>query len=721
MLTVYGVGLFTLLLAFGCGLPFAIRLLPRTLADQTVLLAPWFGISYLIAGAAFYYRLEIPETPLHVSWLLLPPALLGLVEIRCRSRERKPLWNREAAWALIPAGIVFILICQTLLHASAPSPTCISRGNNDIADYACAADMLREHARHDIPFPGIRMMIDVNWSAPPFFMAAVAALCGHPAYEIATLVMGAVFVLGVFAFYSLARGFGFGRRPSSLLALIYGTSPLMQGIVLDDFGGQIFGIGFAITAIVLVRDLCRVRQPRFWRQAGSSLAMLWGLLLSYAIVIPLVAGFAALAGPVSLVLVGRRRRALRVGGWLLLIAAAALLLFFPRIAQAFASVRGLALQNAQGWFVPLMEPSVWLGFTFPVGLASFGIPLGWCAAGLLLAAIALFMARPSAGGWSPTILLLGYVALYLGMAYHGRHAGVWGGYESYKVATLFFPFFLIGAAGLMRVACRRLPFLRHTSAGLALLMLIGAAFAGFHYWKVIGTKLVLRQNLTGLRELDALPVFDSINIPDVTAWEELWLPEMLESKQLLFSGSTVSLNAPQGHWDLLRLADGTFAADHQLFIVSPNSSEAVIPVNRAFGLRRHRSSPLVAIRAGENWWPDEIDHRCTGPADVPSRIAIFSAVDGVHAELEFRVDPHPNEEITITPEGGAPIRLVADEALHRLPLLLQRGENDLFISSNHPPQSWSRHDRRLVGLRFTDLTVSEAAAVSPARSAASRP
>lgn len=567
-------------------------------------LAVWAGAYANLAGTDVYGRLSlaVPAILLAVAACRRPPSRWGSDLVRV------------AGLGLVMAGCLFALVVPLARVSS--MLTTVSLGSCDAADYAAGARVLMEFARGDRGgFLGQVEVVQVmsadnffdfwlrlNHFTPSALIALAGSVFGRAPFELTSLLTAVLAVTVMPVVFWIARaGLRYGSRESLWVAVIYGINPLTWYAVYHVAMGQLLAaqaIGVLTWAGLEV-----------WRRGAEYRAGLrWAGVLTCAYVLILGSyNFIILVSLVPLVAFAGGQ-AVWTGGWrrfgkwtLLMLAPLALaaLLQWERVA-GLAERLTLFRTYDFGWMIPGLSPEGWLGLVAEPALSPFATPVRWLLAAVVVGALGatLIQTRRTRPGQSFLALSL-CVPVLIGYGYlllRGRMLGTNASYDAYKLLSVFYPGILAALCVWLRPGGGR--WMREVK--WVMLVLVSALNLNLAYRFALRMEhppLIVDRNLAQVREIEARPDVDSVNLLNDDMWSRLWANGFLLRKPQYFQSHTYEgrLNTElRGGWDL---NSGVI----NLKLPAPGS----LQLNPAVTLVSTRSDHFLRVRPGEGWYEPE--------------------------------------------------------------------------------------------------------------------
>lgn len=272
----------TLLILFGAGLPWVLRLRGFPVPVRWGI-APGVGFAVVSAIAHLCGALGLGVERFLVPLLSSIAVCLGLAAFAARRMLGRSLSSANLALGgLVLVALIFAL--QPLLTLGYPT---VVGGTIDAISHVSRAEVVQVQG---LDMPPLRPFHPVDeWAAAPmlanirmgdvYLLAVVTTFVGGRAYEVFTPVVAVLFGLTPFALYSLARaGLRLPHRSAVLAAALAATSHLLLWAVFDTFLSQAAG-GLLLTTLLAI-GFAAQRRPTWGTLALGGL-VLGGLVSAY--------------------------------------------------------------------------------------------------------------------------------------------------------------------------------------------------------------------------------------------------------------------------------------------------------------------------------------------------------------------------------------------------------------------------------------------------------
>ncbi|MFQ5672437.1 MAG: hypothetical protein ACE5G9_05030 [Nitrospinales bacterium] len=712
--------LFAALLVF---LGFGLSLLccPRALRAYILPLSPVMGYCYVTLAGWYCYGFDIGGTDAYAVYLCLPPLMFLIFGIG-KQRRQEFAWANAGGWAVpLCIGLLAFAALSIPLMDGAQGLTTISLGNNDIADSATKATVLKEFSLSDAPgFLGqqdtIRYHLKLSYFGPNLAAAFASSLLSLETYRIESLMTHVFFLLGVFVFYAVAReSLRYNRLAALGLTALYGFNPLMWYIVYQGYLAQVVATTVSLGIfLVHFKVVEHCKSPGDYFPYFPFVVLLnWGLLISYPQVFPLVYGIVALYFVFSRIDDGSGENFSSRINFLIKTFFLSLILSPQRAAGILLSVFVVTTADF-GWFFPLVSPADFLGIrnlVAPGGGIVLHAATGTYGAEFFLG-LALFCVLIVCGFFQAykserrIFLLAGAAQLFIFSAYlflayrDGADAGL-GGYRSFKLLTFFLPMVLLSGMIIFRQTRRRnIPLVLAGAALLACNLAAAYHLAGY----TARHHLSVTPDLASLKQIENDPAVKSINLPGSMWWEILWQTNFLLRKQLYFATSTYQgreRSALRGEWDLL-------ARRPEPVHLNGFKKPRVINVNSTYRLKEAWTPRRFGVQFGKGWAPRRDGH--IRMESALAAVVLYSPDDRVAVDLRARFESTvPGRRVFIGLPGTHFRECAVALVCRAREILLGRGRNVIRFQAGEPPYGFAPEAPSSPGLALTALDISRAA------------
>jgi hypothetical protein len=667
------------------GLGPALLLFPRELEKYRLPLLPALGFSWITLLGWMFFQSDAPGTDSYAILLVTISLGLGGVGVIVKRKSlfrRSPQVRRTVRGVWIPLGLsltaFLVLSIPHLKNGLAFSA--VSTGNNDLPNYAVISRYLKEFKRTDatsgylyqdaildsspspeVKFSSLHSLARIENFGAYFTTAYLSTVLHRDPDECLALLPSLFFCLILPLVYLLCIDiFSYGKRGAAVTSLFFGVNSIGHYLIFAGFLAQIESSFLATAFILPFLSLLTFHEEKKISELLKSLPILsllaWGLFISYAHMMPLV--FLLMMGLV-LVLSIRKKNFRLAFNWcaLLLFVALACAALSPFRLHALSVMLPFMGKTGSGWFLPLLSPSLYLGFDyvldFQSGLKATYLIRAFCFV-FVLSLLALFLRsklREKSDLFSAYFigaLSLSYFILIQTPDGHSPWSvglesfsdlSTLGGYRSFKLLAYFLPLLIPCCFLLLR------DFKRLKTPGV-LLFILTVALIPLNLTKAAQTLefaknrsphlIFVPSEMRNLLKTDRDPKIRSVNIMAENAyWETLWENYFLIHKRLYFNSvSYRNLSSLDGDWDVdmkgapfferslkgridFDLVKGRISSFEPLLITDENSSYRVH--------RRYTVQQSEDVKAG-------LAKGCDKSGDV-----VMMKADSDACELEVRV------------------------------------------------------------------------------------
>lgn len=537
-------------LLWGCGIPLARLLLPRSLRPLLPLVAPYLG--FALISALGHWAGAFGGSLRDVRWPAVGIAAAGWVLVLLDPRLRR--LPRSSLPALAVCVLAFLLAAVPLLSLGYLTTV---GGTVDGLSYAVRSEYLQDappvypRLEPGKPWLGwVHAQIRLIRIGDVCLAGLLGLLTGRRSYELLTVVPALFFALTAGSLFVLARsGLRLSRRGALLAALLAAINNLLLWPVYDNFLSQTVAI--SLMPVVLASGVEGQRRPG-WRTAAFFGVLLSALVSVYPVyAVSTLAGILAVWGIVWLLRPGgpRGRVLGRAALWWLGAAVCAAAWNGIAFARAVPELGFLANLLSPGGtrsvgggnivvFPPLVEV---LGLVAHAGEA-YGEGLGRTPLALLGAFGAVLAALGLFGWWrlGPRPRLIAAALLAAGVAFAAQQR--WGvnaphgyPYGWFKMVSALAPLALaLLAAGL--AALWRVPSKRWLAAAACLLLLgVNLRHTLWTQSYVLSTRIVLdRELIEAARAASRLAAGDWLLLDLSTGLHQHWLGYLLRDQRIRY-------------------------------------------------------------------------------------------------------------------------------------------------------------------------------------------
>gem|GEM_PF-6379274 len=709
--------LFAALLVF-LGIGLSLLCCPQTLRAYILPLSPVIGYCYVTLAGWYCYGFDIGGTDVYAIYLCLPPLVFLYFGIG-RQRRQGFLLADAGGWGVpLCIGLAAFAALSIPLIDGDQGLTTISLGNNDIADSATKARILKEFSLSDAPgFLGqqdtIRYHLKLSYFGPNLTAAFASSLLSLQTYQIESLMTHVFFLFGVLLFYAVARDSLRYERPAALgLTVLYGFNPLMWYIVYQGYLAQVVAttvsLGIFLTYFKIVEH-CKNRQDYF-SYFPFVVLLNWGLVISYPQVFPLVYAIVVLYFIFSRWHDGSGENFSSRINFLIKSLGLSLILSPQRAAGILLSVFAVTTSDF-GWFFPMVSPADFLGLRNLVapggGLVLHGAAdaahgsatfLGWA----LFFTLIVFGFSRAYKTDRRVVLLAGAAQLFIFSAYlflayrDGSDSGP-GGYRSFKLLTFFLPMVLLSGMIVFRqTRWRNVPLVLAGTVLLACNLAAAYHLAGY----AAKYHLSVTADLASLKQIEDNSAVESINLPGSNWWEILWQTNFLLRKQLYFATGTYQgreRSAPLGEWDLLRRRP-------ELVHLNGFKKPRRIDVNPTYRLQEAWTPDRFGVRFVRGWAPRQ-GARIRMDSELAA-VALYSPDEPLAIDLRAHfASAVPEQRVFIGLPGTHLRKCTAALVCRAKEILLARGRNVIKFQAGEPPDGLVSQTPSSPGLALTALTI----------------
>jgi hypothetical protein len=660
-------GLFLHVYFWGAGA--AVLVLPRRSGHLWPLLAPVVGLALqtlVVYWLGFIGWLEGTDA---YGWsALIVPTALAIVAWRSRDAHavRAMVRAPARAWPVFVAQGCLMIVLLAPLAGTGVKLTAISIGSCDAADYGAGTRVLQEFASDDRSgFLGDAETVSIgeiadfrtlwvrlNHFTPAAAMALFGSVSGLRFHETPTLYTALLPVLALPVLVLLGRGvFRFTALGALAVATATSASPLWAYGVYHVAPAQ-------ISAAMAVATLGWAASRAFVAGANFGSAMRWSGVAVTALVLLLgsynffvLVAFAPVAGWV-LWQAWRTRTWTRVVGawvpWTLACFLVAGALLPSRVLGIWERFR-LFAEFDFGWRIAASGPTGWLGAVSAPDLGAGGVLERGFAWGLL-AASAVFLVgyrarlRRSAHGFATAgPVLCGYALLLHEAAVSENNAS----YDAYKLLAVFLPFVVAAMLPWLQRGLR----LPHPARILAVVGAVGLvalnllatiAFAP----KVREAPLVVREDLRALREIEALPHVDAVDLRIDDFWSRLWANAFLLRKVQNFATHTYEGRRPTP-------LDARFELSEGLLLSEGPRGTGLAWHGTRYRLVDKAEPAGVQLGFGTGWYGEEALHALAWRWAGEGALLTIHNATGLSSEIRIEFDLRAEEarELSLVLDG----------------------------------------------------------------------
>ena len=716
MYVYYVIGSLAYLIYMGIGI--AYFLLPRSIAQYTIIFSPIVGYSVATLFAWYCYELDVPGSNIYAPFSLFLPSIINIYALnKYRSSRRLEPGGLDTDWTpLLPA-------CVGLAFISFPfminpfSPTTMTTGNNDIADYATMSRLLQEFPRSTEigflgQFGGIRRLCDGQWFGPAAITALFASVLNTEPYRIQSLSVNLFFALGIpFVYLFTKQVLKIDRKYSVTIAVLYAISPAMYRVVYDGFQGQLTGTTI-VPGLLVISVMCVETAKRIDRFKFLPLLIIfnWALLISYSYTIIFAYGVILLY-LLSFALIHRAFREAIVTVGILFAGILSSLALSPfRLKMMLHVQLGYATAKA-GYFIGLLTPERLIGLFGSDVFSVTAIPYQnwwiWAIIGMSLSIGALRSWRDGNRTLSPLLvplLIIYAAAIALFLSANGEQR-VFSSYKAFKVSLLL-PIYLCVIMGAFYFAVDKLgkSLKRSIMVAVIAVLLFGNGYSSMKIMKhLISAGSYVTADMADLRKFDFDPRIDSINIFTYEPWAYLWENYFLMHKKLYFSNTWYARpqGPPRGDFDLVERS-----GQRDIITVQSSRNESEIFLNETYWLVKKATSRRPLVKLGDGWWGREPTHRWTGSAGDTFSLELDSDVEDMTVDLDVLGEPAvQGNMLTVFLNDKQVESEQTDHTLIVHKLCLMRGKNILKFKMSVPPRRLSQADPRALGYFIRRVTI----------------
>ena len=608
----YSLLFYVLFLFLGLGL--TILFCPKEWRKYTVFLSPLIGYCLLTLTGWFFYTLNFKGTDSYYYWILLLALLLltGAIIKVWKQKFLKELFSRELIIPILIAIVVFLAIAFPSLRQK--EMTSVSIGNNDIANYALASQIIQGMPKSD--FHLIDYFNADSTTNPelggyinPGFFCSVVKLAP---YQVQMINIYIFFIISLFLTYILGREvFKYTNFASSIIILLYGLSSLLYYVIYHGFERQIIAVPLML--LIMLSNMAVVRANKFMgaiRHVPFLILSFWGLSLTYVHMFVIIYGLI-----ISYVLLSycENRNVTKILNWAAIncIALLVIVCLSPQRLQVVISHIFFMSNLNAGWFMTWITPQELFGvipFGSPYSMA-VTIAVSVISIVLIISGfVKLYRSdRENFLFVSVTFPLIIIGALFLSYWNITRAYGGFGGYNQFKLISFFLPLLLLSSFALFgkitfninNIRNRLKPVIESSQEHLiiekktlyfviiAALIIANCFSAGITLGRVVKSAAVVPADAIDLKVIRNNNEIKSINIPADGGgyWNIMWEAYFLFPKKLFFEQPTYYAASPlNGEWSLVRKSTEKENTEKVLSVSTRNESNSVILINSTYSL-----------------------------------------------------------------------------------------------------------------------------------------
>ncbi|MEC7640654.1 MAG: hypothetical protein VYC17_00715 [Nitrospinota bacterium] len=606
----YSFFLVALLVFLGLGM--CLLCCPQNLRLYLLPLSPLVGYSYVTLIGWYSFIFDLGGTDSYAIYAVFPPLVLLYFGIR-KFRGQEVSFPDFGEWSfIITVGILAFLVLSIPLIGS--GLTTIALTNNDIADSAIKATILKEFSTSEFPgFLGqqdtLRYHLTLSYFGPNLVTAFLSSLMSLETYKLESLSAHVFFLISVFLFYAIAReSFRYNHFAATGLTALYGFNPLMWYIIYQGYLAQIiattFSLGFFLVHFKVIES-CENRRDYF-RYFPIVILFNWGIFISYPQVFPLV----NLVVIIYLVFsCFQKRSATGMVSWtnfFIKTFCLSIILSPHRVAGIILSVLVVTTVDF-GWFFPIIPPATFLGILNMVhqeGVIWFHDLSGHLGSdyffgSVLLLVLVYFGLKQIYKTDKKTFnlsgaLILFIVSAYILLVFKDSSGTSLGGYRSFKLLTFFLPIILLCCL----IIFRQMEWGNFPLVGAGAVLILCNVYSSYHLMEhMTKHSRSVSADLASLQKVSDNPSVRSINIRGSDWWEILWQTNFLLRKRLFFETSTYQgreRSALLGEWDLL---------NRHSEIVHLRGFEKVehLDINPTYYLKKTWAPDKFGVKFGKGW------------------------------------------------------------------------------------------------------------------------
>jgi hypothetical protein len=714
-------GLLIHLLFWGAGL--ALFAMPKPWKRMWPLLAPAAGLflQSLVVWLGAYLNLKGTNS---YAW---PSEIIPSILLIAALKYTKPTWVKD----ILRLSGVFLIMAVALfctvrpMTQAAPGLTTLSLGSCDAADYAGGARALMEFSRSSrTGFLGLTEVVKVmsvdnfsdyflklNHFTPSALIAFNGTIFHCAPYELISLFTAVSMVLVLPVVFWCARSlFKLRVIPSLILCALYGFSPTVLYAVYNVAIGQLYAaIAIAWVSWAGVKLWKYKYKLKLQYSFTLLLVTAYGIILgsyNFIVIVTLVPCIAYVC--LDIVTEGNRKHLMT---WIWLLSMPLLIsgiLFWDRVVGLLE--RFILLRTFdEGWKIPAFSPEGWLGLVHGPSLSAYSLNYRLLLSGFVLSLLMIGLVRLIKTGKQQMILVLSFVApIVVGYSYlifRGMELKTNASYDGYKLFSVFYPVVL--PALVCWLPRKRFTFSLYsgTTYGLLLALFAGNLLGAKEMWAATRVApLVVGRDLIEIKELEAHPEVNSVNmlIPDM--WSRLWANYFLIKVPQYFVTHTYEarLNTVlRGEWHLI---GGIFQTEIP--------RHASVRFNSHFSIIRLADSQSMWIEPEDGWYDIEKLPRSIETwrwASIRSSVKVVNPhSEPLHVSLKLDSDSLIDQTISVYISGVKRAELYSGpkrKKITSLELIIPAGTSHLELIAEHTPPQASETDPRLLAFRVYGFVI----------------
>jgi hypothetical protein len=562
----------------GLGLSFLIC--PKKFEHYSLYFSPIVGLAFLSYVGWFLYEYS-PWGTNEYFWIVLILPCIFLIMAVALKRDRLP----SLVFPLKKENVILIGVCIVLFCAiSFPYysriegiSNAISLLNNDIVDYAVISKYLMLSSSSNTPVPNVIQYLPASiehiWFSAYLSTALPSSILNLGSYQVQNLVTYLFFIFSLPLIFLISTEiFGYLKKSAVFITFLVGINFTLVYLLYQNFLGQTIGMGFFL-GLFLVTWYPILKYNNFREiipYLPLNILFCFGLTMSYQVLLP----FFFLP---SIVFIGAyfifsrsKQFFIHALGYL------SFTLFFCFLISPFSfinRVRTLFIFSSveAGWNLPIWSPN-WI-FGLPDGVfALFEKPL-WPShlhvlMSVLLSIPFIILVLYSISDMNKydrkLVFLFGCYMIFMLLYYlylveHQLSSLIFNGYsyKSFKLISYFIPLILIGGFYCVKDIFDARD-KKNTNKRIVILIFLALVIlaniiscVGIIYIATVKSEKI-KPEIIDLQKIGVFENVTSINVPDNTFWNQMWIFYFLFDKKPVYLKYTTYYPAsPQiGEWTL---------------------------------------------------------------------------------------------------------------------------------------------------------------------------
>ena len=713
------------------GIGLAILITPRVFEKYSLYFSPFIGLAYLSYCSWFLFEYSSMGTNQYAKFLLIPPLFfLVIAALFKKDRIASIVFpcKKENLIIIFICGILFVSIAYPYYSTIDGISNTITRGNNDIVDYASTSKYLMTSSfthptilsplAYSHPSDTEEPHLMFPWALQKYYFSAYlstaipGSIFSLESYQLQNLILYLFFVSMVPLLYLISvEIFGYSKNMALFIALLIGLNFNLLFMVYDGFLGQIIGMGFfSCLFLTMYYPLCTYEKSSdMYPFLPLSVLFFYGLCMSYVPLIPFIFITLCIFLLIRSLKNPSKTRIVPPVSYIFLTIFFTFLIsplaFIERIQQVF-----LFSKIRSGLDVPFLYPDSVVGMDVNAILSQSTPVLitGLLSVAVVCIAVVSFY-RIYKDNYQLFCLVLASVVLvivvysYFSLKEAISPSFTGDGYKAYKIMTYFIPILIISSLYYFKdfrlskltggFNAKKIFF-----CGVLLVFIVGNLWsacvmisAATHQSKRID------EDFIDLGRIHSFSNVTSINIEEKEHWTQMWMYYFLMGNKPVYLKYSTYWNATplNGEW--------TLKTDLDVIHVFVRNDPIVI--NDGFYLEKN---VIFNATYGEGWYYPESNEtlrwRWTGANNESSSIILYSTEARIiDLDLTYwSLDPANELAVMI---DNTTLQVCNERNQCRIPAInLTPGSHILLLKTKIPPHSAGIRDKRNLGYAFSNIT-----------------